>query len=91
MRTPRPLPAAHPGSDGPGHPDAGGVAACTGPGGQSPRGASASHSGLRNGNNSLIKVRVSTGGAGDYVIGVEGQGSTGSYSVFVNEMACPSN
>ncbi len=43
------------------------------------------------GNNSLIKVRVSTGGEGDYVIGVEGQGSTGTYSVFIKEITCPSN
>ena len=43
------------------------------------------------GNNSLIRVRVSTGGEGDYVIGVEGQGSMGTYSVFVEEITCPSN
>ncbi len=43
------------------------------------------------GNNSLIKVQVSTGGEGDYVIGVEGQGSTGTYSVFVEEITCPSD
>ena len=41
------------------------------------------------GNNSLIKVRVKTGGAGDYVIGVEGQGSTGTYSIYVKEITCP--
>ena len=43
------------------------------------------------GSNSLIKVRVGTGGAGDYVIGVEGQGSTGTYSVYVKEINCPSD
>ncbi len=43
------------------------------------------------GNNSLIKVKVSTGGEGDYAIGVEGQGSTGTYSVFIEEITCPSN
>ena len=43
------------------------------------------------GNNSLIKVEVSTGGGGDYVIGVEGQGSTGTYSVYVEEITCPSS
>jgi len=43
------------------------------------------------GNNSLIKVRVSTSGEGDYLIGVEGQGSTGTYSVYVEEINCPSN
>ncbi len=43
------------------------------------------------GNNSLIKVRVKTGGEGDYVLGVEGQGSTGTYSVYVKEITCPSN
>ncbi len=43
------------------------------------------------GNNSLIKVRVKTGGAGDYVIGVEGQGSTGTYSIYIKEITCPSN
>ena len=42
------------------------------------------------GNNSLIKVEVSTGGAADYVIGVEGQGSTGTYSIYVEEITCPS-
>ena len=41
------------------------------------------------GNNSLIKVRVNSGGEGEYVIGVEGQGSTGTYSVFVKEIDCP--
>ena len=41
------------------------------------------------GSNSLIKVRVSTGGEGDYVLGVEGQGSTGTYSVYVKEITCP--
>ncbi len=40
------------------------------------------------GNNSLIKVRVSAGGEGDYVIGVEGQDSTGTYSVYVKEIDC---
>ena len=43
------------------------------------------------GNNSLIKVRVGTGGAGDYVLGVEGNGSTGTYSVYVKEINCPSS
>ena len=43
------------------------------------------------GNNSLIKVHVSTGGEGDYVIGVEGSGSTGTYSIYVEEITCPSN
>ena len=43
------------------------------------------------GSNSLLEVRVSTGGAGDYAIGVEGQGSTGTYSVYVEEITCPSN
>ena len=43
------------------------------------------------GSNSLIKVQVSSGGEGDYVIGVEGQGSTGTYSVFAKEITCPSN
>ena len=43
------------------------------------------------GNNSLIKVSVKAGGEGDYVLGVEGQGSTGTYSVYVKEITCPSN
>lgn len=43
------------------------------------------------GNNSLIKVHVESGGEGDYVIGVEGEGSTGTYSVYVKEITCPSN
>ncbi len=43
------------------------------------------------GKNSLIKVRVGTGGAGDYVLGVEGNGSTGTYSVYAKEINCPSN
>ena len=43
------------------------------------------------GKNALLKVRVSTGGAGEYAIGVEGEGSTGTYSVFVKEITCPSN
>ena len=43
------------------------------------------------GNNSLIKVRVGTDGASDYVIGVEGEGSTGTYSVYVKEISCPSD
>ncbi len=43
------------------------------------------------GNNSLIKVRVKSGGEGDYVIGVEGEGLTGTYSVYVKEITCPSN
>lgn len=43
------------------------------------------------GNNSMIKVEVSMGGEGDYLIGVEGQGSTGTYSVYVEEINCPSN
>ena len=41
------------------------------------------------GKNALIKVRVNTGGEGDYQIGVKGQGSTGTYSVFVEEIDCP--
>ena len=45
------------------------------------------------GKNSLIKVRVSsTGGEGDYVIGVEADDrSTGTYSVYVKEITCPAN
>ena len=42
------------------------------------------------GKNALIKVRVNTGGEGDYQIGVKGQDSTGTYSVFVEEIDCPS-
>ncbi len=42
------------------------------------------------GDNSLIRVRVGTGGEGDYVIGVEGPGLTGTYSVYVEEITCPS-
>ena len=33
---------------------------------------------------------VSTGGAGEYVIGVVGEDSTGTYSVFIEEITCPS-
>ena len=40
--------------------------------------------------NNSIKVDVSTGGAADYVIGVEGEGATGTYSIYVEDVTCPS-
>ena len=37
-----------------------------------------------------LRVDFSMDREGDYVIGVEGQGSTGTYSLFVKEVTCPS-
>ena len=43
------------------------------------------------GNNAKIQVSVGTGGGGDYLIGVKSaNGRAGTYSVFVEEITCPS-
>ena len=42
------------------------------------------------GNNSRLQVEVVTGGGGEYLLAVFGeQGSTGTYSLFVEETTCP--
>ncbi len=43
------------------------------------------------GNNAKIEVEVKTGGGGDYLIGMSAaDGSVGTYSLFVEEITCPS-
>ena len=42
------------------------------------------------GNNSKLQVEVAAGGGGEYLLAVFGeQGSTGTYSLFVEEVTCP--